>query len=376
MRKSYLFVMVLLCTFIACKKDKTSPIGTGLLELNVGLDISQNQLNTHFKSAQANPDSFIVVIYTGAGEVVSEYDMAMEIPANIELDAGTYYVEASYGDPSGVAFEEPYYMGSSGEFTIDVEETRFVNVSCQISNCAVSVVYSGSIVSDFITYSTHISTAAGSLVYGENESRKGFFPIQSITVNATLAYELADQSLNYKYLSGEISTPLPGTHYEIQLDASVNQGTIQIDVQNSDEMSLEVVSISEGAAGAGVSYGDVLITEIMFNPDAMSDTYGEWFELYNAGTENIDLNGMVLATASGSHTVATSVSIAAGDYVVMGRTDTATANVDYVYGSSLSLTNAGTSLGLYTYGSDGTNGQEICSVEYTSANGFPTATGA
>jgi len=40
---------------------------------------------------------------------------------------------------------------------------------------------------------------------------------------------------------------------------------------------------------------DLLITEIMANPTAASDSQGEWFELFNSSTESVDLSGIVLS---------------------------------------------------------------------------------
>lgn len=40
--------------------------------------------------------------------------------------------------------------------------------------------------------------------------------------------------------------------------------------------------------------GDLVITEIMYNPAALADAQGEWFEVYNPGSVGIDLLGCVL----------------------------------------------------------------------------------
>ena len=45
--------------------------------------------------------------------------------------------------------------------------------------------------------------------------------------------------------------------------------------------------------------GDLVITELMADPDVISDNDGEWFEIYNTTTSRIDLNGLVVADASG-----------------------------------------------------------------------------
>jgi len=116
--------------------------------------------------------------------------------------------------------------------------------------------------------------------------------------------------------------------------------------------------------------GDVVITEFMANPKAVSDTSGEWLELYNAGTTTVDLSGWTLKDAgSNSHTISKSVTVAPGKYVVLGVNDSTSTNggvpVDYKL-SSFSLTNSGDQILLYDPSS-----KLVDKVEYTSSWGVP-----
>ena len=94
------------------------------------------------------------------------------------------------------------------------------------------------------------------------------------------------------------------------------------------------------------SISDLLITEVMANPAAVSDGNGEWFELYNPGTNAIKLSGIVLSDdGSNQHTIssANDLFISAGDYFVLGRNGDSSQNggieLDYVY-SSFTLGNS------------------------------------
>src|SRR5204862_354067 len=74
-------------------------------------------------------------------------------------------------------------------------------------------------------------------------------------------------------------------------------------------------SVDEGLAVAG----DVRITEVMVNPGTVSDTVGEWIELYDASASDIDLYGWVLYSDDGGYlTITSSLVVAAGGYVVLG----------------------------------------------------------
>ncbi len=86
----------------------------------------------------------------------------------------------------------------------------------------------------------------------------------------------------------------------------------------------------------------LVITEFMANPSAQSDTAGEYFELWNAGSQDFDLDGVTVSDhGSNSFTIHGPLLVPAGGYVTLGRSDTAAAGqVDYVYGSAMSLSNS------------------------------------
>jgi hypothetical protein len=88
---------------------------------------------------------------------------------------------------------------------------------------------------------------------------------------------------------------------------------------------------------------ELLVTEIMSNPDAQSDSAGEYFEVFNAGSGTVDLSGLTVSDlGSNAFTVDTGPVLAPGQYAVFGKTASAAGGaVDYVYGSAMSLTNSG-----------------------------------
>lgn len=95
------------------------------------------------------------------------------------------------------------------------------------------------------------------------------------------------------------------------------------------------------------SVSDLLITEVMANPLSVSDSNGEWLELFNPTRESIDLSGIKLSdTGTTSHTIssASSLLINPGDYFILARNgDNAVNggfNADYVYGNGFVLNNS------------------------------------
>jgi hypothetical protein len=98
--------------------------------------------------------------------------------------------------------------------------------------------------------------------------------------------------------------------------------------------------------------GDLVITEIVANPLG-TDKGQEWFEIYNATSEMIDLDGLLLVKDNKVHEIARSVEVQPGGYVVVGSIlDEVAENsehIDYGYGEELGeLGNGGGYLAIET----------------------------
>lgn len=119
--------------------------------------------------------------------------------------------------------------------------------------------------------------------------------------------------------------------------------------------SLATALPASAAVGlAGLAPGSLRITEVMPDPLRVSDSRGEWFEVYNASASAIDLQGLVVSSPDGTRTdaftVARSAEVAPGDWFVFGRNADPALNggltVDYAWGTRLSLGNADDSISL------------------------------
>ena len=76
--------------------------------------------------------------------------------------------------------------------------------------------------------------------------------------------------------------------------------------------------------------GDLVISEFLANPDGVADVAGEWIELYNASSLEIDLQGFELYDDTGdSHVIADSLLLPAGTRIVLAR------NGDFVTNGSV-----------------------------------------
>ena len=67
-------------------------------------------------------------------------------------------------------------------------------------------------------------------------------------------------------------------------------------------------TVTVNAASQNFNPGDIVVTEFMNDSAAVSDTVGEWLEIYNSTGADIDLNGWTLKDdGSNSHTFSNSI---------------------------------------------------------------------
>ena len=80
-----------------------------------------------------------------------------------------------------------------------------------------------------------------------------------------------------------------------------------------------------------ITPGMLVISEIMKNPDAVTDSAGEYFEVYNPGSAAINMNGWDVYDDGGNSFVVTSdVIVQPGDYVALGTFDDFSGNGGYL----------------------------------------------
>jgi len=76
---------------------------------------------------------------------------------------------------------------------------------------------------------------------------------------------------------------------------------------------------------------DLIITEIMQNPDFVYDDFGEWFEVYNNSGSDVDMLGYVIADDDGNnHVIASSLIVPANGFAVLGIDADPASNGGYI----------------------------------------------
>jgi len=365
----------------SCQKEETEISGErGFLLLDIQSDLQIREVGRHLKSAPEIED-FKVSIFHSDGSPALVFDSATVRPDTIELDVGDYYVEAHSDNNFPAAFENPYYYGTSDIFSIGPNDQQTILVNCLLANTMVSVLYSQQVVSSFTNYRTKVASELDSLIYQANESRTGYFRPLPLSIIVNLSYEKPDGSVEDRLLSGSIPYPMANRHYEIFVDATISEGLAALQITlDSTEIPKEVIEIIDGPetpVEGNYAYGDLLITEIMYDPDSLSDTQGEWFEVYNNSDQIIAMQNLILGRDDANrHSITEAIDLQPGAYLVLERNESATsASPAYSYGSDILLPNSGAILSVFNEGTETNPGSLIFSVNYGDVN-FPDGSGA
>ena len=294
--------------------------------------------NYSSKSAEDDIDYQVAVYAADDTNAVIRYDSYAEIPDEITLPIGDYYVNACTPHDDLPAFDSPCYGGSSDIFSIYSLSATRVDVECAMTDIMVGVTYSDSLEKTYDSYSTTVSNAFGQLTFGANESRKGYFQSGPLFVNSQLSYSLNGVQKEVE-LSGMIINPLSGNYYEIAVNSQVPEGGSFLRIITNTDQDTVAVNVDDQTS-VDLS-DDLLITELMADPKALSDAGGEWLELYNNSDKEMNLNGVFLQKEDGSRSIIDQdVIVKPENYAVLAVSDTATNNVDYVY-SKFTLSNSG-----------------------------------
>ena len=131
-------------------------------------------------------------------------------------------------------------------------------------------------------------------------------------------------------------------------------------------LTFSIICWASLSHASSIQAGDLLISEVLANPSAVSDSNGEYFELFNSSSAAIDINGFILSDDGSNLHVITSTDslfIQPGEYFVLGSNGDSTTNggyiADYVY-SDFSLTNSNDEIIISAI-----DNTEIVRLEYT-----------
>lgn len=181
-----------------------------------------------------------------------------------------------------------------------------------------------------------ISTSGGifGLEYVENNGPSnddsfgvsGLFLGDDITVTAPMNFEVSLTTgtgfADSITISPDMSGTVPSTDVFVRLKSGLSVGDYSGNVTLSSAGVMDVIEATSASVTPQptcANPGDIFISEVMRNPAAVSDGNGEYFEVYNNTSSDIDMIGWVIkddASSSESHTITSSAVVPMGGYFV------------------------------------------------------------
>lgn len=224
----------------------------GALNLDVKLDDNIKVRTTATRAdADIINDFEINFVNTATNQIAQSYTYK-NMPEVVSLAAGSYKIEAVYGEDLEAEWENPHFKGTSEAFTIEANKvnTSLNPVVCQLQNVMVSVVFDQALINRVTKGEPEVTVRVNNsktLTYKLEHSNNrivGYFKhSEACTLEATFHGWIDDVELNeIKALNGIE----PGNHYRLNFalhnyDAN-EKGEIDPDVLVDASVSVKEVS--------------------------------------------------------------------------------------------------------------------------------------
>lgn len=177
---------VLAVAVVSCKDESWhngepgADIPTGELAMG-SLSVEVDDQSTPVAKAPAaragvDASGFIVKVSDSEGALVNQWTYSA-MPEVLTLPVGDYTVDVASGVVEKAAWDAPFYAGSTRAAITEGQVTDLGTVLCRLANVKVSVVYDEDLKSKLGSDAqvTVLVNDDGSLVYGRDETRAGYF---------------------------------------------------------------------------------------------------------------------------------------------------------------------------------------------------------
>lgn len=187
----------------------------------LSLNIAENMVRSN---ADAPDVSDFDVAFYKDGEADPEFSYKYgEMPEIVLLPVGSYVVRASYGGEYGdgvkAAFDAPFYLGESNQFSIEKDKVTddIGTVVCRLSNVKVSILFDPelkAVMDADAKVSVTVGTNGTALDFSRDNERSGYFEFAegSTTLAATFSGNVEDEPTTETKTYDNVS---PGNHYRI-----------------------------------------------------------------------------------------------------------------------------------------------------------------
>lgn len=225
--KKLLFIAACIFLISACsKKEAYDPYGPQGDKGSVTLSLSQSGTFTipvRSQSPQTKADGTVDVsdfyVKIKQGEtVIKSYEKYSEAPTAIEVEPGTYTIEAGTSANKDAAFDQPIYSGSK-DFTVEAGKIASVNLVCALSNMKVTIscseAFNREIRDDYVFV---VTNQKGFLEYTKSiidAGTSGYFSVNPLTITLQ-AYKNDGTELIHTVAISEVAAK---DHHILRFDA-------------------------------------------------------------------------------------------------------------------------------------------------------------
>lgn len=225
--KLYFTLLSIFFLFSACEEevnDSKEESGNGFLSVNISANSGLIEENARMEDAKSTDISnFTVTIFDTNDQVVLQFAKFSELPSEIKLPVGQYYVVASSGGASKTGFNAPYFSGQSDVFVIAEGELTSVEVLCFVANAKFTVEYSEYVRQNFTGFSTNLTDGTNSFTLTGVDERAVYFAVGSTVIVET---ELQYGNGLTKILRDTFQIISPRAYFRIFIDAQILDGVI------------------------------------------------------------------------------------------------------------------------------------------------------
>ena len=265
-RLIYILAVILSASvFSSCNEEVIQDYAYGYLGVCLNNDFSEDVV----VKASSDDMVFALDVLDMSGKTVKSVDNHNTVTATnpIRLAKGDYTLLARSGENHNAAFDNPYYEGRSGSFTITPDKTTTVNVDCRLANTVVSMEFPDDF-TGFTEYEVAVTNGEGDeLVFSNrpesgNSLEAGFDAKAYFAVTGNLILKIhlvnesgysyddtriytgvkANQHYHFKFTKGESEEAGGGFVLKIELDRSWENTTHEVILDFNQENMPEVVT--------------------------------------------------------------------------------------------------------------------------------------
>ena len=267
MRRTRFIPALLVLLLSACNQQL---IETQLPEGEVTINLSADERVeiVSAKSGTELPDvgDFWVEIYNSEMVKFKKEKYSDIAGKTLSMNAGTFTLVASHGDPLGVGFDKPYYKAET-TFTVEPQKRANVEATAKLANVKVAVDYGDQIKADYTDFYTvvkHAELKKTSLKFEDDETRPGYIPggDLTVTVYATVGGQLKCFTLKDNEGNPAVINCQPNDYITFNVNTAVNYGNLIFDVKidNGTELVEKTFYAPADAAGSDLKPSIVLST--------------------------------------------------------------------------------------------------------------------